>query len=153
MAVRLSALCIGRPLSPGRFVILISVRAWVDPRAIVRLEGLGQLKNPRTSSEIEPAAFRLVAGKLITLYWEQHVRVGILIITNIWLAYCARSSGGKTSPPHGHITSLFRLRCDIREPHTWVPVFLSNKLLPSSGLKWLLHQCVTLHCLTIQKTI
>jgi hypothetical protein len=45
MAVRLSAVRAGRPLSPGRFLILFSVRGWVDLRAILRLEGLSQLKN------------------------------------------------------------------------------------------------------------
>jgi hypothetical protein len=44
MAVRLSALHAGRPLPPGRFLVLISVRVWVDPRAIVRLEELGELE-------------------------------------------------------------------------------------------------------------
>jgi hypothetical protein len=60
MAVRLSALRACRPLPPGRFLVLISVRRWIDPRAIVRLEGLGQLKNPMTSSGNEPVTFRLV---------------------------------------------------------------------------------------------
>jgi hypothetical protein len=61
MAVGLSALRAGRPLPPpGRFLVLISVRGWVDSRAIVRLEGLEQLKNPMTSLGIEPATFRLV---------------------------------------------------------------------------------------------
>jgi hypothetical protein len=51
----------GRPLPPGRFLVLISVKRRVDPRSIVRLEGLGQLKIPMTSSGLEPAAFRFVA--------------------------------------------------------------------------------------------
>jgi hypothetical protein len=61
MAMRLSALRAGRPLPPGRFLILISIRGSVDPRAIVRLEELGQLQNRMSSSAIEPATFWLVA--------------------------------------------------------------------------------------------
>jgi hypothetical protein len=61
MAVRLSALRAGSPLALKRFLVLIYARGRVDPRAIVRLEGLGQLKNPMTSSGIEPASFQLVA--------------------------------------------------------------------------------------------
>jgi hypothetical protein len=61
MAVRLSALRAGRPLLPGISLVLISVRGWVGPMAIMWLEGLYQLKNPMTSSELEPATFRLVS--------------------------------------------------------------------------------------------
>jgi hypothetical protein len=49
MAARLSALHAGRFLPPGRFMVLISVRGWVDPRVIVRLEGLGKLKKNTSS--------------------------------------------------------------------------------------------------------
>jgi hypothetical protein len=55
------SLTLCRPLSPGRFLVVISVRGWVDLRVIVRLERLGKLENPMTSSGIEPAIFRLVA--------------------------------------------------------------------------------------------
>jgi hypothetical protein len=44
MAVRLSAFAPAALYPPGRVLVLISVRRWVDPRAIVRLEGLGPLK-------------------------------------------------------------------------------------------------------------
>jgi hypothetical protein len=46
------------------FDVLISVRGWVEPRAIVRLEGLGKLKNPVTSSGLEIVAIRLITTAL-----------------------------------------------------------------------------------------
>jgi hypothetical protein len=49
------------PFTPQRFLVLIPVRGCVDPRGIVRLEELAELKNPITSSELEPATFRLRA--------------------------------------------------------------------------------------------
>jgi hypothetical protein len=60
MTVRLSALRTGSLLPPRIFLVLISVRDWVDPRAIVQLEGLVKLKKS-TSSGFDPVTFWLVA--------------------------------------------------------------------------------------------
>jgi len=56
-----------QPYAPAVFtpqcipLVLISVRGWGDPRAIVRPEGLYQCKFPVTPSEVEPVTSRLLA--------------------------------------------------------------------------------------------
>jgi hypothetical protein len=69
MAARLSALPASRFLPPERFLVLIFVRGWVDPRAIV-LEGLGKLKNP-------PLGFESAIFQLVSLFFTGIVGGGV----------------------------------------------------------------------------
>jgi hypothetical protein len=84
MAVRLSVVRTGSPLPPGRFLVLISVTGWVDPRDIVRLEGLGKLKNPVTSSGIWTATIRLVAQFLNQLLYRVPPNLRLILMLQIF---------------------------------------------------------------------
>ena len=64
VVVRLSASPTGRLYPQEIFLLLISTRGRVDPRAMLRSEGNMSLKNPVTPPGIDPGTVRLVAQRL-----------------------------------------------------------------------------------------
>jgi hypothetical protein len=108
MVVSLSALRVLRPLPRGRFLVLISVSSWVQTRAIMRLEGLGQLKNPNDLIENGTMLIPLAARSRC-----------ILSSTENWACGFEYFSG------HGSMSTfplVFALCCVRRRPQRALPL-------------------------------
>jgi len=100
--VRLSALCTSCLYTQEIFLLLFSVRGWVDPKAIVQPEGLCRRKILVTPSGIKSATLQHVVGCVNQLrhHVPQEQLITVLIVTN-------------SSHPHLNILFLCKIHPNI----------------------------------------
>ena len=108
--VRLLVLCSCHLYPQKIFLVLIYVRDWVNPRSIVRPEGLYQLKVTVTTYWIEPVTFRLLAKCFNQL--RHRVPSEKVVTFLIWTEACpvtdththTRARAHTHTHPRAHIT-------------------------------------------------